>query len=315
MYSAPLAGARVALIADGDRGFPARLTEIVEQERISIWNSVPSAIVRMTRYGAMDERDMTSLRWVKYGGEVFPIDDLREAMRRLPHVRFSNVYGPAEVNQCTFHHMDAEPPGEATEVPLGRAWANTTALVDVSDSDAPEANSDSAADLRSQGDGELCIATDTRMMGYLGRPDLTRSKLIDLGEQVYYRTGDLATIDHEGIIWFRGRKDHQVKTRGYRVELEAVDAAIVGFPGIEEAAAYVEGTGAVSTISAVVVLGPGVRADPDSIRSYLRGRLPPYAVPTRLQFVPEIPRNSNGKIRRQGLHELANDSEHAGSSD
>ena len=124
MLSAPLAGAAVSMIHDRDRPFPARLTEIIEHDRITIWYSVPTALVQISERGVIEQRDLSSLRWVKFGGEVFPMNQLRMLMRALPNARFSNVYGPAEINQCSFFNL-AEPPAEdADSIPLGTMWSD-----------------------------------------------------------------------------------------------------------------------------------------------------------------------------------------------
>lgn len=109
-FSATLAGASTVMIGKEHQLVPASLSKLIEDEKLSIWYSVPRALVQLLLYGALEERDCSSLRWVIYGGEPFPLKHLNNLMDRWPSARFSNCYGPAETNQCTFHHIG---PGSA----------------------------------------------------------------------------------------------------------------------------------------------------------------------------------------------------------
>ena len=232
LYSAPLVGAAVLVVPDGVMRFPASLATLVAEERITIWYSVPHALRQMVVRGAIEQHDFSALRWILYGGEVYPPDELGDLMRAIPSARISNVYGPAEVNQCMFHHLD-EPPAADSPVPIGRAWPGARiALLDA----------DGLVD--GPGTGELWVASATMMDRYWNRADLTgRSVLHDhpaLGAGPWYRSGDLVERRADGEIVFIGRVDNQIKLRGYRIELEAVEAAVVGAGGVDGCAAVVD---------------------------------------------------------------------------
>jgi amino acid adenylation domain-containing protein len=298
MFAAPLAGSAVSLIHDRDRSFPARLTEIIEHDGISIWYSVPTALVRILEFGALDQRDLSSLRWVKFGGEVYPVSKLRELMQQLPGVRFSNVYGPAEINQCSFYHL-SEPPEEQTEaIPLGEMWPDAIGLV-----------RSVGGELRQAGEGELCVATPAMMSGYWGRDTETKSAMLahdwSGSEHVFYRTGDVIRIDENGLLWFKGRIDHQVKARGFRIELEAVDAAMDLYPQIDECASCLlrkhDGT---TGLSAAIIPTDRDTFQTSKFRTHLRSHLAPHAIPEQFVIVESIPRNSNGKINRTAVEKL-----------
>ena len=125
LWAGPLAGAAVVVVPDGVLRFPASLSDLVARERATVWYSVPYAITQLVTRGAPHDRDLTALRWVLFGGESFPPAALVAAQRALPHARFSNVYGPAEVNQCTFHHLDRPPTS-----PEGRCDPDRSALAE-----------------------------------------------------------------------------------------------------------------------------------------------------------------------------------------
>ena len=101
--------------------FPASLSELIEEQRATVWYSVPYLLDQLSTRGALDQRDLSALRWVLFGGEVYPPGALARLMRQLPDAGFSNVYGPAEVNQCMIFNL-AEPPDDDDPVPIGRAW-------------------------------------------------------------------------------------------------------------------------------------------------------------------------------------------------
>ena len=167
LYAGPAAGATTVMIPAPVLRFPASVTQVLADERVTAWYSVPSLLVQLQRRGALDDRDLGALRWVLFGGEVYPAGQLAAMMELLPGARFSNVYGPAEVNQCTFHHVDA-PPAADEIVPIGEAWDDTELLVVDGDGRSME-----------HGPGELLVRTATAMRGYWDDRGRDRCRLPD----------------------------------------------------------------------------------------------------------------------------------------
>jgi amino acid adenylation domain-containing protein len=304
-FSGPLAGATTIIIPEAYTKLPASLAGLVEQERLTIWYSVPFALIQLLLRGGIQNRDFSALRWVLFGGEPFPPAHLQALMRLLPQARFSNVYGPAEVNQCTYYHLPALADAEASPadepVPIGKIWDNSQGLL-VDESDQPVADGEP---------GELLVRTPTMMRGYWARPDLTerafyRCKRFDNYEEVFYRTGDLMQRMPDGNFRFLGRKDRQIKSRGYRVELDEIEHALTAVPAVEEGAAYAlpDGEGS-HKIEAAVILRAGEQAAPAEIKAHLAGMLPWYALPARLVIASEFPRTTSGKIDRRALQDQA----------
>ena len=321
LYAAPLAGAAVVVLSDVVLRFPASAAQLLERERVTVWYSVPFAISQLTGRGAVADRDLSALRWVLYGGESFPPRALAESMRALAGARFSNVYGPAEVNQCTFHHV-ADPPEGDDPVPIGRAMpAADLALVD-----------DTGAPVDDDTPGHLLVSADTMMDRYWRRDDLTSAAIVtmpdpeahldsdtdlDSGDcadpdhaagvegvggatsRRWYRTGDRVVRRADGEFVFLGRFDHQVKVRGHRIELEAIEAAAVEHAQVTDCAAMVERGVDGGDDRLVAAIAP--HADDATIAEvvgHLRARLPGYAVPADIVGLAVIPRTGNGKIDR-----------------
>jgi acyl-coenzyme A synthetase/AMP-(fatty) acid ligase len=149
------------------------------------------------------------------------------------------------------------------------------------------------------------------MAGYWGRSDLTeaatfRRATAGGNEDLFHRTGDLVELRSDGMFKFLGRKDRQIKTRGHRVELDEVEAALLTHSAVEEAAAFgvPDGHGS-QRIEAAVILADRSSERPQDLEKHLRSQLPPYAIPTRVEVLSTFPRTTTGKIDRRMLREQA----------
>ena len=304
-FASPYAGATTTIIPDAHTRLPASLSQLIETERITIWYSVPLALIQLLLRGALESRDMSALRWVLFAGEPFPVKHLQALMQLWPWARFSNVYGPTEVNQCTFYHVPS--PGEATTagelptLPIGRVWENTEGLV-LDDHDHPVAAGEQ---------GELLIHSPTMMHGYWGRPELNRAAFYRQpcgthNEKVFYRTGDLVTVQEDGNYLFLGRKDRQVKVRGYRIELDGIEHALMAHADVEEAAAFVVGSSSENRrIEAAILLKAQSCVRSADLIDFAADVLPWYAVPQRIDVLDAFPRTTTGKIDRRELSNRA----------
>jgi amino acid adenylation domain-containing protein len=300
-FSGPLCGATTVIIPEAYTKLPASLSKLIQDERLTIWYSVPFALIQLLLRGALESRDLSSLRWILFGGEPFPPKHLRALMQQLPHARFSNVYGPAEVNQCTYYHLNPISEGSNEPIPIGVVWNNAEGLV-----------LDNHDNVVLPGDvGELVVRTPTMMKGYWGRPDLNqkafyRRPVFDQYEDVFYRTGDLVQRQEDGNYRFLGRKDRQIKTRGHRVELDEVENLLSTHSQIEEAAVYAvpDDEGSLRLEGAVLLRNNSECTEAD-LKKHLTGLLPAYAVPAKILVVTEFPRTTSGKIDRRALQERA----------
>ncbi len=289
-FTMPLAGGTTVLIPESHKIIPASLSQLIEKERITIWYSVPLALIHLLQRGALEDRKMDSLRWVLFGGEPFPAKHLRSLMKLWDKAVFSNVYGPAEVNQCTYFHL-SELPENDDAIPLGHVWNNTEVLiVDKNDLEVDDGDT-----------GELLVRTATMMKGYWGKPELTqkaffRREKFANAEEIFYRTGDLVWRKSDGQLMFAGRKDRQIKIRGYRIELDEIESVLISHPYILETAVYNIKNEEDQSIEAIVVLSDSGRETEENIKEFLAAKIPAYAVPRRIYFSDKIPRTPAGKI-------------------
>jgi amino acid adenylation domain-containing protein len=296
-FSAPAAGACTVIISEAYARLPASLSELMEREKLTVWYSVPFALIQLALHGVLESRDLSSLRCVLFGGEPFPPKHLARLMDAWPRARFCNVYGPAEVNQCTYHFLNQRPDEGETSIPIGMECPNVeTLVVDEDDNPVPAGRQ-----------GELLVRTPTMMRGYFRRPDLNarafyRRRNSDDTYDHFYRTGDLAVRNDSGELVFLGRRDRQVKLRGYRVELDEVEAAFDKHPEVEQSAAYVvREIDQHPNLNIAVCLHAGVSCSEKVLRSHAASLLPAYAVPDTIHLVEDFPRTSSGKIDRNSL--------------
>lgn len=294
LWVAPAVGGTVVVVPEPYQMLPASLAQLVEDEAISIWYSVPYLLTQLNARGDLDAHDLSALRWVLFGGEVFPPRTLAELMTRVPGARFSNVFGPAEVNACLIHHLSDAPVDDAV-IPAGRPFGDTTVrLVDLDDTHefgeaGDQGNVGTAGSEPDVGEiGEIWVRSGTMMSGYWERDDLTSAAVVEDRSGRWYRTGDLGWRRGDGEIVFVGRRDHQVKIRGFRVELEAIEAVLEDLDGIRNAVATVhrEPDGS-DVLIAGVSMTPGAPFDAASLRAALASHLPAPAVPSALYALDE----------------------------
>lgn len=288
------AGATTVIIPEEYTRFPASLASLIADERMTVFYTVPLALVRLATPGTLDGKDLSRLRLVLFGGEPMPIKHLRHMMSSLPTAQFVNVYGPTETNGCTHHHVRAVPDEHENGLPIGRPYPNVSVMVVDAD----------GGPVGVGGTGELLVRAPTLMRGYWGRPDLNERAFVHVTGvggtvEVYHATGDLVSPTEGGDLAFMGRRDRQIKARGNRVELDEVEAVMLAHPSVHEAAVYALADAEDSLQPhAEVILVAGSGATTTDLRTHASRALPSYAVPASISIREGFPRTSSGKIDR-----------------
>ena len=301
-FAASLVGATTHIISEAVTKFPASMANWIQNEKITIWYSVPYALIQMLDRANLANKDFSSLRWILFAGEPFPTKHLRDLMKILPEVKFSNLYGPTETNVCTFYNVLPISEDNDEPIPIGVPCGNIEDLV-VDETEKPVIDGQI---------GELLIRGGVVMRGYWDRPDLTdkgffRRQLTSQFDDIFYRTGDLVQKLSDGNFRFLGRKDRQIKTRGYRVELDEIETILLSHPDIAEAAVYpVPDHDGSNLIEAAVILKENEKILVEDIFELAKNRLPNYAVPNQIHIMDDFPRTSTGKINRRALQSMAN---------
>jgi amino acid adenylation domain-containing protein len=300
IFASCRAAACMTVLPEKTAIFPTRLAQWIEQERISVWYSVPSVLTMLSTYGNLAGFDLSRLRAVIFAGEVFPAKHLNALMAELPGPRYLNWYGPTETNVCTWYEVPRGSAALAAPVPIGKACANTDVFA-VTSAGGRVSKPGEEGELHARGPG--------LMHGYWGQPEKTGQVLVRnpcqaAYDEPAYRTGDLVTLDDEGNYVYLGRRDGMVKTRGYRVELGEVEAALYEHPVVREAVVLAvpdEMLG--SRLRAVICASVPRGLTREEVVDHCRRRLPAYMVPDVVEFRDALPRNSNGKVDRTRLLE------------
>ncbi|CAF3719330.1 unnamed protein product [Rotaria sp. Silwood1] len=200
-----------------------------------------------------------------------------------PTCRIWNLYGPAETTiGCISHIVDIT--SDTKSIPIGGALPNYQCLI---------LDSWLQCVVISQ-EGELYVGGVGVFAGYLGRNDLTAKALIMIDSDIFYRTGDLVKMDHNGLLHYRGRKDHQIKLHGQRIELGEIEQCLLN-----------------TSVSACVVIKwdddhliayvQSSDIDAEQLRKHCQTHLPPHMVPSLFIVLAKLPLNAHGKIDRKQL--------------
>jgi amino acid adenylation domain-containing protein len=276
------AGGRVVVAEDA-----LHLADLREAHHATLLNTVPSAVGELERRGELP----ASLLAINLAGEPLAPALVDRILERVPDAIVRDLYGPSE---CTTYSTCAvrRRGGPAT---IGRPIAGTdTFVLDPDGARSPVGVA-----------GELYIAGAGLARGYWRRPDLTADRFLPnpfagRGERMY-RTGDIARWAPRGELDFLGRRDHQVKVRGHRIELSEIEVALRAQPRVEDACAIVLGTDGEASLYACVAACEAAALEPAVLMAFLRARLPGYMCPSRIDIVPALPLNANGKVDRAAV--------------
>jgi len=298
-------GGEVCLLDAVTARFPHAVAAWIAERHITVWYSVPSALVALVPQLPAMAAVEAGLRAIIFAGEVFPAPALAAWRAALPHAAFHNWYGPTETNVCTHYQLPPGPPPQPLSI--GVACPNfELALLD--DDFQPVARG-AAGDLWARGPGILA--------GYWGDPArtaaVTRTVTPADGSPPtrWYNTGDRARQGAGGELYFEGRRDALIKCRGYRISLLEVELALEACPGVAQAAVLpvpdaAHATGLRAFLRpAPAAAAPGGDSPPPlsapAVRRWLNERLPAYMVPEAIEIRAALPITSTGKIDRQRL--------------
>ena len=278
---------------------PAALAAGFAADAISVAQFVPSYlnVFLDALEGSPDAPVLPSLVHMVAIGEALKPATVSRWFRRYPDIPLMNAYGPTEASDSVAHFDLARPTGDAM-VPIGRPIRNTALYV-----------VDPAMRLCPAGvKGEICIGGAGVGRGYLFDETRTGAAFGPdpfAGAGRMYRTGDIGCYGGDGVVLFFGRRDHQVKVRGHRVELGEVESCLASLDGVRDAAVVTSDSGGGDLVMrAYVTAQAGSALDARVIARRLAERLPHYAVPEGVRVLAGMPVMSNGKIDRRALEAM-----------
>ncbi|MCH9809554.1 MAG: AMP-binding protein [Alphaproteobacteria bacterium] len=306
VYSSLFTGAALAPFTKAETLNPKALIDGIEARGCTSWFSVPSFLIYLDSLRALTPAAMPQLRRFIFGGEGYPLGRLKSLYDKFAdRAAIVNVYGPTEctcicsayvVGPADFEDLTGFPPlGALTPEFSGRIVGSDGTEIEPGET------------------GELVLYGPCVGLGYYNDPKRTAAGFVGAPDGAPYelrgyRTGDLVSLSPEdGKLRIAGRRDHQVKHMGYRIELEEIENALCAIEGITQAAVLHGTRYGNSALAAVVTGEPGL--DEDAVLTQLRARVPAYMMPARVHFRETLPKNANGKLDRGQLRAACFDTE------
>lgn len=267
-----------------------QLSRYIENQKPTFWLSVPSTGIALDRLKLLQHNKFNSLKVVLFCGEPLPFYLAQAWKNASPQAEISNIYGPTEATIAFTTHKLSEAHDQQCHkvVPIGKPLDGLHTKI----------NSPDGSECSPGETGELLLGGPQVVNGYFNQPDKTQEKFIFTGDQTWYRTGDLAYQDSNGVIHFKGRIDDQLQIQGQRIEkleletmfreaLKTSDIALITSPVTEE--------GIVLGI-ALVYLRSEQYPDNQSIRQSCLKQFQAPLIPTAYHALDQFPLNTSGKV-------------------
>ncbi len=293
IYSCLKTGATLVIIPKAYFMFPNNVIDMLENNNVTTLIWAVSALCLLNRLHGLKYKVPHAINKIMFSGEMMPIKQLNQWRNYYPDAMFVNLYGPTEITcNCTYYILDREF-SEEDRLPMGYAFANERVFL--LDDEDKEITKPGIA-------GEVCVAGTALALGYYNNPETTKkaftpNPLNTRYPETIYRTGDLASYGENGMFYFAGRKDFQIKHMGHRIELEEIDACLNSVCGVERGSCFFDDKK--NKIVAFYV-GDVERKD---IIDQLKTKVPDFMVPNVFIQIEEMPLTKNGKIDRALLKE------------
>jgi long-chain acyl-CoA synthetase len=282
------------LVLERNFAYPAAMLERIAAERVTGLPIVPTMSALLLQ---LDLRrwDLSSLRFITNTGAVLPARHIAGLRSALPQARIYSMYGLTECKRVAYL-----PPEQVDQRPgsVGKAMPNTETWI-----------VDDAGEKVGPGEvGELVVRGSNVMKGYWENPEATDRVLRPgplPGEKVLY-SGDLFRTDAEGYLYYVGRKDEIIKSRGEKVSPREVEEVLHAMPGIAEAAVIGVPDRILGTaVKAVIVARQGVTLTEREVLHHCRAYLEDFMLPKFVEFRASLPKSGNGKVAKKELQQPA----------
>ncbi len=282
-------GAR--LVLERSFAFPAQILNLMVEEGVTGFPGVPTIFSILAELKSLRNYDLSKIRYVTNTAAALPVKHILLLKELFPGARIYSMYGLTECKRCTYlppKDIDRKPDSVGIAIPNTEMW-----IIDEEGNQLPPGAI-----------GQLVIRGATVMKGYWEKPAETARKLKPgpLPGELVLHTGDYCRMDDEGYLYFVGRMDDIIKSRGEKVAPREVENALMNVPGVREAAVIgVDDDMLGQAVKAYVVLEEGMEYSEKQLQKECQSRLESFMVPKNIVFVPELPKTDTGKIRKTGL--------------
>ncbi|MGB4704325.1 MAG: AMP-binding protein [Candidatus Saccharicenans sp.] len=265
--------------------------EVIEREKVTGFPIIPSISAMLLKLKKFPARQLRSLRYITSTGAAWPVSHIRQLRERLPWVKLYSMYGLSECKRVSYlppELIDKHP--DSVGIPMPNL---EVAVVNRHGKPVPPGRP-----------GQLVVRGPTVMQGYWRERKLT-DRVFRAGrypEERWLHTGDLFRQDENGLLYYLGRRDRQIKSFGHRINLAEVEKAIASLNGVIEAAAIsiADELGG-EVIGVFVVMKKGAEFSEARIKQFCQKNLGPYKVPRHVWLVDSLPKTPNGKINYKEL--------------
>ena len=299
MHLSLVTGSTLVSITAGQIANPRQLFQALGESGVTTFVSTPSFAQLCLVEKTFTEAMLPHARRFLFAGETLAPEIVAQFLTRFPRAAVWNAYGPTEATiLATSVRIDRELLARYSPLPIGYPRPGSRILiVDETGHEVPSGDR-----------GQIVIVGPHVSPGYLGRSDLTDRAFFVVDGMRAYRTGDAGHYQ-DGLVFFDGRMDNQVKLHGYRIELGDVEANLCALSGVRDAVVLpVLKQGLVDSLAAFVILNErGAGSDFEislTLRQMLGARLPAYMIPRKFHFLAAFPMTVNGKADRRKLAEL-----------
>jgi amino acid adenylation domain-containing protein len=289
MIMAFCCGAR--LVLERSFAFPAQTLRLMVSEEATAFPGVPTIFSTLAEMKSLRDQQFPNVRYVSNTAGPLPEKHIEMLKKLFPRARIYSMYGLTECKRCSYlppQDLERKPGSVGVAIPNTEMW-----IVD------EHGNRVGPGVV-----GQLVIRGATVMKGYWEKPEATAEKLRPgpiPGEQVFY-TGDYCRMDEDGYLYFVGRMDDIIKSRGEKVPPKEVETALMNIAGVKEAAVIgVPDALLGEAVKAFVVLESGTTLGEKDLQKLCRAALESYMVPKHIVTVPSLPKTDTGKIRKIGL--------------
>jgi D-alanine--poly(phosphoribitol) ligase subunit 1 len=298
LYLSLATGGTLYSITKEEIADPRQLFISLAGSNTSVWVSTPSFAKLCLNEPTFSKDMLPGLRKFLFCGETLPPEVAASLIERFPAAEVWNTYGPTEAT-CATTSVQITKSILAHYSPLPVGYPKPDSRILVIKADGTPAIEDER--------GEIVIAGPNVSSGYLGQPELTKKAFFQLEGQRAYRTGDQGYF-HQGLLFFDGRQDHQIKLHGYRIELGDIEANLMALPFVLDAVVIPRlKDGQPNSLSAFVILknAPALtRLElARMLKQALGQHLPAYMLPRNFHFLEQFPMTTNGKVDRRKLAE------------
>ncbi|MFC7675186.1 class I adenylate-forming enzyme family protein [Mycolicibacterium sp. GCM10028919] len=270
--------------------FPETTAKLLEEQECTVFAGVPSSFQLMLRATSFAQRATPSLRIIQQAGGKLPPVMIEELLAAKPHAALFVMYGQTEATA----RLSYLPPAMLTEKlgSIGKGIPGVELRVLGPDLEPVPAG----------GKGEIYARGPSISPGYYGDPEGTSDKFTPHG----LRTGDVAVVDEDGYVFIVDRRDDFIKSWGYRVSSQEVEAAALRMPQLVSAAAIgVPDDVAGEAVVLFVTVAPDSAITTDAVAATCRRSLPKHMVPKQVVVLDGMPLNASGKIAKTRLRDLA----------